>query len=218
MHISNVSLAILQIMHHRAYCQMGRSNPALMAAGRAFAATLKSMGLDQADYYMSAFKQAEQAEKGLEWIEWHYSIAEDSIFKDKPVAGFIWVDVKYENEDTDSLVLAKDVDWMAKDEKKVLFYRVAVVRENFWFERNQMIGYDYYDEPVFPVLPKENQRVRVRYSNPDANIVSQNDYVYWSNGWVNRFGFEMNGVQAWQPLTDSEIEAPKVEQYFFREE
>lgn len=49
-------------------------------------------------------------------------------------------------------------------------------------------------ETLWDKLPEEGQRVEVDYGN------STNNYIWFIGGkFVNKYGFEMNGVMGWRP-------------------
>ena len=49
-------------------------------------------------------------------------------------------------------------------------------------------------ENLWDKLPEEGQRVEVDYGN------STNNYIWFVDGkFVNKYGFEMNGVMGWRP-------------------
>lgn len=49
-------------------------------------------------------------------------------------------------------------------------------------------------ETLWDKLPEEGQRVEVDYGN------STNNYIWFFGGkFVNKYGFEMNGVIGWRP-------------------
>jgi len=50
-------------------------------------------------------------------------------------------------------------------------------------------------DSLFNTLPKEGQRVQVHYT------YDTNEYVWYQGGkFVNKYGFEMEGVMGWKPF------------------
>lgn len=211
--IQDIQAGLHNVIHHRAYCILGPNRETLFRFGRTFAATLRSLGIAQSDYYQAVQKAAETTVE-MAWCSWEYQAAGNAMFPDRPVAGFCWVDVRYGNGEVKTNIQASQVEWMEEaDEAAVVAYRINANPENFWVEANKNIGWDwdYYDEPVWAVEPKDHERVCVRYGTALNDKASTNQHVYWLNGgWINRFGQTMSNVSAWRPLSEAE-EAVEVE-------
>lgn len=218
--IVDVQGALEQLMLHRASrTSYDKADPhykhvGLQAAGLSLEATLRSMGLDLGDYF-KAVQRAAEHEVVERWTDWHPSLLEGTLLDTGPLPGFVMVDVT-RGSGVIRNQRVQDLDWKERHgEEAIHSYRIAAHPDNFWYERNRMYRAwsDAPCEPDWMDTPPKRQRVRIRYGSPYlGDKQSTNNYAYWNDGWINRFGQTLYNIDAWQPLSAEEAAKP-VEAY-----
>lgn len=223
--ITDIQEALEQLMIHRASrTAVSKNDPhygnrALRAHGPSFEKTMRSMMINLGEYY-DAVKRAAETDLSPRAVSWHCSQVQSSLFGDGPLPGFVLVNVTFMNGVVVQDILAKDVKWSAFDgDNTVETYQISAHPDNFWVEKNNSCDWSNDpSEPTWMKVPKDKQRVRVRYGsayNLDRPY-STNDYVYWDDhgmGWMNRYGQTILNVIAWQELSPEAAEE-QIEEYF----
>lgn len=223
--IADTQEALEQLMIHRASRTAvfnndpHHDNRALHAHGKSFEKTTRSMMINLGEYY-DAVKQAAETDLSPRAVYWHCSQVKSSLFGDGPLPGFVLVNVTLKSGVVVRDIQVKDVQWSLLDgENSVETYHISAHPDNFWVEKNN--GLEWTNDPCEPTwmkVPKDKQRVRVRYGSAYKLGVphNSNDYVYWDDfgqGWMNRFGQTILNVVAWQELSP-EAAQEQVEDYF----